>query len=114
EVGAGPTKVHPHVSAIGPTQARKGLRERGEGSLKHRIVFVLRHEHADAANAVALLRAHRDRPCCCAAKKSNELASSDAEHGLIVLNRGVLSAPPMLDNDTILTGRQIGRCTATI
>jgi hypothetical protein len=49
-------KVHPHVAAI-PTQVRKCLRERGDDSLPQGIVFVERHEHADAPHAVALLRA---------------------------------------------------------
>ena len=48
-VGAGPPDFHPHVAAIGPTQVRKPLRERGEVRLrKNGIVFVPRHEHADA------------------------------------------------------------------
>jgi hypothetical protein len=33
DVTAGPTKVDPHVAAIGPTQVRKRLREREELSL---------------------------------------------------------------------------------
>jgi hypothetical protein len=33
----GPTKVHSHVAAIGPTQVRKGLRERKDESLLHGI-----------------------------------------------------------------------------
>ena len=40
-------KVHPHIAAIGPTQARKRLRERREPSLRQGIVFVARHERAD-------------------------------------------------------------------
>src|SRR5215831_2349864 len=36
-VTAGPTKVHPHVAAIGPAQVRKRLGERREASLRHRI-----------------------------------------------------------------------------
>jgi hypothetical protein len=61
DVIAVPPKVHPYVAAIGPTQARKRLRERGEAVLPHGIVFVALHEHADAPYAVALLRARRDR-----------------------------------------------------
>jgi hypothetical protein len=57
DVIAAPPKVHAHVAAIGPTQARKRLRERRNDSLCHGI-FVDRHEHADAPYAVALLRAH--------------------------------------------------------
>jgi hypothetical protein len=51
----------PHVATVGPTQARKRLSGRRDDSL--RIVFVARHEHADAPLAVALLRARRERPC---------------------------------------------------
>src|SRR5262249_55527192 len=75
-VTAGPTKVHPHVAAIGPTQVSKRLRERGEASLSLRIVFVECHEHADAPYAVALLRARRERPRCCCAEERDELAPS--------------------------------------
>jgi hypothetical protein len=32
-VAAAPTKVHPHVAAIGPAQVRKHLRERREATL---------------------------------------------------------------------------------
>jgi ABC-type uncharacterized transport system substrate-binding protein len=34
DITAAPTKVHPHVAAIGPIQVRKGLRERGEFKLR--------------------------------------------------------------------------------
>jgi hypothetical protein len=57
-----PTKVHPRVAAIDPTQVRKRLREPGDQSLHHGIVSVAHHEHADAPHAVALLRARRERP----------------------------------------------------
>ena len=50
------------MRAIGPTQARKGLREHGDPSLIYGIVFVAHHEHADAPDAVALLRARRHWP----------------------------------------------------
>jgi hypothetical protein len=43
-----PPKVHPHVAANDPTQARKRLSECRNESLPHGIVFVARHEHADA------------------------------------------------------------------
>ena len=56
-IATGPPGVDPHVAAIGPTQVRKRLRERREGTLLLGIVFVARHEHANAPDAVALLRA---------------------------------------------------------
>jgi hypothetical protein len=67
-VTARPTNVHPHVAAIDPTQARKGLRERRAVSLPHGIVFVERREIADAPHPVALLRAGRERPSRAAMK----------------------------------------------
>jgi hypothetical protein len=60
---AEPTRVHPHIAAIGPTQARQRLRERRVATLLLGIVFVARHEHADAPHAFALLGMTRDRPC---------------------------------------------------
>ena len=76
-----PSKVHPHVAAIGPTQVRKRLRERREATLLLGIAFVVRHEHADAPHAVALLRPRRERPGRRAAEKRDELAPPDAKHG---------------------------------
>src|SRR5262249_13784145 len=54
-----PTRVHPQVAPIGPTQIRKRLRERGEAKVRLSIVFVETNEPADAPYAVALLC-----PCC--------------------------------------------------
>jgi hypothetical protein len=62
-VTAEPPKVHPHIAAIGPTQVRKGLNERRNVRLLHRIVFVAPHEHADAPHPRGLLRPRRERPC---------------------------------------------------
>jgi hypothetical protein len=74
DVTAGPTKVHPHVAAIAPTQVRKRLSEGGVAKLPLRIVFVERHEHADAAYPLGLLRLRRERPRRRAAEKCDELA----------------------------------------
>jgi hypothetical protein len=78
DVVAAPTNIHPHVAAIGPTQVRKRLHERGEAKLPHGIVFVARHEPADAPDAVALLRVRRERPRRrrAAAEERDELAPS--------------------------------------
>jgi hypothetical protein len=85
-VSAAPTKVCPHIAAIGPTQGRKRLRERKDGSLRHGIVFVEPHEHADAPYALALLRQRRERPSCCrAAERSDKFAPSKANAHLALL-----------------------------
>jgi hypothetical protein len=62
DVIASPTKVHPHVAAIRPTQVRKRLSERSEARLRVGIVFVEACEYADAPHAVALLRPRREWP----------------------------------------------------
>jgi hypothetical protein len=62
DVTAGRPEVHPNVAANGPTQVRKGLRERRAETLLLGIVFVERHEHADAPNTLPLLRTRHHRP----------------------------------------------------
>jgi hypothetical protein len=74
-VNTDPPKVHPHVAAIGPTQVCKCLRERREAKLRQRIVFVGRHERADAPHPLALLRPRREGPSC-PAEPCNELPPS--------------------------------------
>jgi hypothetical protein len=86
DVIACPTKFHPQVAAIGPTQARERLRERRDDSLRRGIVFVAPHEHADAPHSVALLRARRERPSGDrAAERSDEFAPSKANPHLALL-----------------------------
>ena len=86
-VTAARTKVHPHVAAIGPTQVRKCLNDRRDARLHHGIVFVVRHEHADAPHTVALLRVRRERPRRRAAESGNEFAPSKANAHLPLLCR---------------------------
>jgi hypothetical protein len=57
----GPPKLYPHVAAIGPTQVRKRFRERRKANLLLGIIFVARHEHADAPHPVSLLRTRYKR-----------------------------------------------------
>jgi hypothetical protein len=61
-VTAGPPKVQPHA-VIGPTQACKRLGEREVAMLPIKvIIYIVRHEHADAPHAVALLRPRCEGP----------------------------------------------------
>jgi len=54
---AAPTKVDPHVAAIGPTQVRERFCERRYERLRCcGIVFVGQQEHADAPHPLGLLR----------------------------------------------------------
>jgi hypothetical protein len=80
-----PTKVDPHVSAIGPAQVRKVLREHRDAMLPLRIVFVERHEHSDAPHSVALLRPCRERPRRRAAEERDEVAPPKANAHLALL-----------------------------
>jgi hypothetical protein len=72
---AGPTKVHPHVAAIDPTQARKRLQERRD--VRQTRGRAAPQEHADAPHAVALLRPRRERPRRRAAEERDEIAASN-------------------------------------
>jgi hypothetical protein len=72
-ITAAPTKVHPHVAAIGPTNARKRLNERRNESLPRGIVFIEQHEHTDAPDAAALLRPRHHRPRRSAPEPRDEL-----------------------------------------
>jgi len=92
DVTAAPPKVDPQVAAIGPAQARKRLRKRRDHSLRHGIVFVVLHEHADTPDAVALLRARRERPRYRrAAEAGDEFAPSKANPHLALPFQGALS-----------------------
>ena len=59
---------------------RKNVGEPRVATLPLRIDFVVRHEHADAPHAVALLRARRERTRSHAAKELDELAPLPVEH----------------------------------
>jgi hypothetical protein len=72
-VTAGPTKLHPQVVAIGPTQVRKRSREGRDAKLPLRIIFVARHEHADPPHRLGLLRIRHHRPRRRAGQPCDEL-----------------------------------------
>jgi hypothetical protein len=69
---AAPSKVHPHVAALGPAQAGKRLSERrNERQTRHRVAS---QEHADPAHPAALLRARCEGPPRRDAEERDELA----------------------------------------
>jgi hypothetical protein len=81
-IAGGPTNVHPYVSAVGPTQFRKPLREPGQLGLCLRIVFAVRHQHADPPHPLGPLRPRRERPRDRGtAEPLDELAAFHVEHG---------------------------------
>src|SRR5262245_19056266 len=69
-----PTGINPHVLANAPTRLLQSLQECPNPGLKIRIVRGCVKEHANAPNALALLRARRNRPSSCAAEHCDELA----------------------------------------
>src|SRR5262249_41683414 len=112
-------KVYPQVSAIGPPQVRKRLRESGNVSLRQGTRS--RHEHADPPHAAGLLRACRERPRRHAADKRDKFASPNARHGGLLREqtslpiKGTPSAPSCArPKDNTITGRQIACCTAIL
>ena len=54
--------LDPDIAALRPTQLLEPLPERRGACLPLRIALGERHQHADAPNAVALLRARGERP----------------------------------------------------
>src|SRR5262249_42442502 len=66
------------VAAIAPTHVRKRSLERKDARPHHAIVFLKRHEQADAPHAAVLLRGRRERPRRRAAERSDEFAPSKA------------------------------------
>src|SRR5262249_32844667 len=60
--GTGPTKLHPHVTAIDPSQLLQPLLQGRDATLPLGVVLGEDGEHADTARLVRLLRARRKRP----------------------------------------------------
>src|SRR5262249_4755024 len=88
-----PAEVDAQVAALVPTQLLQRLQERRDLRLTVRIGGGHVHEHTYAPYALALLRARREWPRCCAAEHRDELAPSHARHGD--------SLPPSTDYRTL-------------
>src|SRR5262249_53849341 len=69
-----PARVDLNVAAFGPSQLLQSLLECGQVSLKFRVALGMRHQHADAPHALALLRARGKRPRSRAGEKRDEVA----------------------------------------
>jgi len=63
-----PAHVDAHVTTVRPAQLLEPLPERRNVSLSGRLAFREMDEHSNAADALALLRARRERPRRCAAE----------------------------------------------
>src|SRR5262245_12920351 len=73
-----PAIVDADILPLRPTEMLQGLDESPYSVLRFRVVYGPRCEHADAPNALRLLRVRRDRPRRrCAAEQRDELAAAD-------------------------------------
>jgi len=72
DICRGPADIDPHVAADGPAQESQHLKERADAGLMFRIVRSCGQKHADSPHALGL-RARRERPRGCAARKRDEL-----------------------------------------
>src|SRR5262249_22590330 len=73
-IASAPAEVDTYVTADRPARFLQPLQERRETCLSFRVVRGEIHEHADAAQAFALLRARRERPRRRAAEQRDEIA----------------------------------------
>ena len=74
-IAAGPTKLHPHVTAVDPSQLLQPLLQGRHATLSLRVVLGEDGEHADPARLVRLLRARIERPRRRAAEQRDELTA---------------------------------------
>src|SRR5215469_2230416 len=70
-----PAGVDPHVAPRGPTQLLEPFQQCQMARLHAGRVCAYPFQETDEANSLALLRTHRERPCRCAAKQCDEIAS---------------------------------------
>src|SRR5262245_28587109 len=97
-IGGGPARVDADVAADGPSHQSQSLMERCEASLKYRIVCGGGQEHADAPDAIRLLRPCRERPRRRSADKRDEmpplhgLVPQSEDHGPSIAGLGVTQA----------------------
>src|SRR5262249_28160346 len=74
-IAATPPDVDAHVAADGPAELLQPLQKRRVAGLAVGIIRRQVHQHGDAAHALALLRARRERPRRRAAEQRDELAA---------------------------------------
>src|SRR6516164_4466856 len=112
-VAPAPTKVDTHVTADRPARFLQPLQERRETRLSFRVVRGEIHEHADAAHALALLRACDERPRCRRAAEERDevppvhsITSSTATSSLSGTVR-----PSILAVEALMTSSNLLDCT---
>ena len=73
--GRRPASVNPNVAALRPPELLESVPECRDIALCLRVAFGKAHQHTDPPDGVGLLRARRERPCCCrTADQRDELA----------------------------------------
>src|SRR5262249_30413018 len=72
-----PAILDPDVATLRPAELPERFLEHGDAGLRFRVALGKRHQHADAPQALALLRPRRERPRCRrAAEQRDDLAPS--------------------------------------
>src|SRR5262249_22459439 len=74
-VASTPADLDPHVAPRSPTQLLEPFQKCQMARLRADRVCAYPFQETDEANSLALLRTHRERPCRCAAKQCDEIAS---------------------------------------
>src|SRR5215831_12865165 len=72
--------VDPDVLALDPGETPQGLVKSRHNPPGQRVILRERHQHADAADLLPLLRAPHKRPCCGRAEHGDELTSSQRSY----------------------------------
>src|SRR5215468_439194 len=74
-VASTPVDVDPHVAPRSPTQLLDPFQKCQMARLRADRVCAYPFQETDQANSLAWLRTRRERPCRCAAKQCDEIAS---------------------------------------
>src|SRR5262249_23863821 len=74
-VASTPADVNPHVAPRSPTQLLEPFQKCEMACLRAGRVCAYPFQKADEANTLAWLRTRSERPCRCAAKQCDEIAS---------------------------------------
>jgi hypothetical protein len=112
-IGRGPAGVDPQVAAVGPAQLRQALQKRRHAGLIFRIIRGRGHQHADAPDPLALLRACREWPHGRrASEHRDELAASHSiTSSAVASSASGTVRPSILAVETLTTSSNLVGCT---
>jgi hypothetical protein len=92
-VVAHPPIVDQYIGALCPAELLETVHERRSTKLRFRIALTARLERTNASHPLRLLRPRHQRPRCCAAENSDELASSHEPPALWIEENCGLTIP---------------------